>query len=1018
MAHVRQPSATTDSAPASLGLYTDPPVLALPPERHEVTSPRLAPYTTADSTSCEVHLLLPPERLAAAVAAAANAAASVPPASPLPPTGTQAIGAIGASTPLVPLLIVVDIHVAPYGSSSTGSSSVTAASASTSAAATPTGAGPAAGLQSGAGTAGLRQTYQQLVLEPSTVEVPAGRVSVNVPRLLLTPAAAAAAASTAPAPGTEAVMQWSGVGLGAVVAAHDVRQASTAGTQEQEQAGPEQRSGSLPDARRRCCGMHLYLFSPVPDPAHAAGSGSAASAAATTGTDAAAAGRRRSSPQVVTGGTVPPPSPHGSASDMCLQCLGWVELLVLPPEAAAELQHQWQQMVWEVRRQADGAAPVDADGTGAAGMATAAAAAAAAMAAGTGVSPQSVPPRYEPCPSAAYQFHMRPLVRDLGLLLLGPGPGQPGPAAVHGTPAAAANELEALRNHLLGWFQATGMEACVELVQGAGPWGESTAASQMVVAPPAAAATQAGHTGSSPHQGTPAATAEAEAAGLGALRVPRGGEAEAGADGSSVAGRAGGAGSRDLSDVQELMQHLATLSGGGRGHPPAVPAAAAPAASAAPGAPQPLLQPALVLSAGAASDGGGTAPDDPAARGPQPQVASPSALELTLQLLSLSHPGPPRPPSPPSDPAQPANPPTTTSPLQPRPGGHRHGSRSSVGPAAVAAAPTPPQPAASPSEQPGAMHRPRRASSLGSTTLDALLLPLRGFPEPTQEAAYRLWRIALAVRNGRDGVWGLPLPLAAGCVVGAVGVVATTLRLRATGITEQPVVKALAGMLWLLVPLAGQAARMWVLRAMGTEAAAAGGRVSAETSGGEKEKITKTAEAGGAAGSAGTSGGSGGVQEGGSRRGGRAGRAATEGTSGAGEGIEVSCSLVLYDTIAAASTGLLASLLGLLTYTCSRPCLDVRQDDPGFVFGILMGRAVFPPLAVQLLVHEQLLVCVGMWAVDLVHVWVLWSGAAPAWVLLLGPVLVACVSMAVCGVLDVRSRREFVRTKAGQRGAK
>ncbi|GIL62260.1 hypothetical protein Vafri_16551, partial [Volvox africanus] len=104
-------------------------------------------------------------------------------------------------------------------------------------------------------------------------------------------------------------------------------------------------------------------------------------------------------------------------------------------------------------------------------------------------------------------------------------------------------------------------------------------------------------------------------------------------------------------------------------------------------------------------------------------------------------------------------------------------------------------------------------------------------------------------------------------------------------------------------------------------------------------------------------------------------------------------------------------------YTCSRPELDVRQDEAGFVFGIFICRSVLSPIFMQLRPVAQLVVSVGMAAVDLVHVHVLWGGGAVRPELLVAAVAaVALANLAVSAALDAQQRREFaakMRDKVG-----
>ncbi|EFJ53257.1 hypothetical protein VOLCADRAFT_86357 [Volvox carteri f. nagariensis] len=254
-----------------------------------------------------------------------------------------------------------------------------------------------------------------------------------------------------------------------------------------------------------------------------------------------------------------------------------------------------------------------------------------------------------------------------------------------------------------------------------------------------------------------------------------------------------------------------------------------------------------------------------------------------------------------------------------------------------------------------------------------------GFADPVVEAAYTEWRI-----RGAPGGWG---PLAAAAGVGGVGVVVTKLRLDRYGI-DRSLVKALAGMLWLLSPMAGQYVRTSLLalllqrreRPMGPKP----GCVSTEGPAGRVDVTSAPSDGGGLP-----------------------PPPPTRPVAAAAAEAVVMTSLPWYDALAAACTGLLASVLGLVTYTCSRPELDVRQDEAGFVFGIFAGRSVFPPIATQLRPVAQMLVSGGMAAVDFVHVRVLWGGAVRPALLVAAVAAVAAVNLGVSAALDARQRRAF-----------
>ncbi|PNH07104.1 hypothetical protein TSOC_006463 [Tetrabaena socialis] len=298
-----------------------------------------------------------------------------------------------------------------------------------------------------------------------------------------------------------------------------------------------------------------------------------------------------------------------------------------------------------------------------------------------------------------------------------------------------------------------------------------------------------------------------------------------------------------------------------------------------------------------------------------------------------------------------------------------------------------------------------------------------GFAEPRMESAYVAWRLE-RVPNGRG-------PLAAFGAVMAVGIVATTARLTWCGISR-PLLKAMAGMLWLMSPMFVQFCRLGLLRP-GSSRSSGGGRGHGHGSEHRQQQQQQRAgdseEEGGNALALGpptpelrTAGGH-------ASRDASAAVAAGSSSSTAAAGAAAApalltrrvprpfagAALAWYDTLTAACCGLVASLLGLVTYTCSRPELDVRQvwlDDVGFVFGIFMTRAVFAPLATQLRLWPQLLASAGMAAVDVVHLHVLWRGAVPTWALVAAAAVVAVSNMALSGYIEVGQRREFLRMRA------
>ncbi|KXZ41950.1 hypothetical protein GPECTOR_236g554 [Gonium pectorale] len=318
------------------------------------------------------------------------------------------------------------------------------------------------------------------------------------------------------------------------------------------------------------------------------------------------------------------------------------------------------------------------------------------------------------------------------------------------------------------------------------------------------------------------------------------------------------------------------------------------------------------------------------------------------------------------------------------------------GAAVEAAAAAPPCPASQP--QPGLF---RRAAAAAGDLCGRLAAPLAaawwGFPDPDREAAFCAWQAARAAARAAAG----GAVVAAFASLGMVALLATKMRLERYGV-RQPLLKALAGMLWLSSPLAGQLMRLaaWRLATwrLGSQA--------------DRQRRPRRQQQPG--------------REGAGREVGAAGagpsrRKAAPPLTGSGGDAAAAAAVASYDaavlsrhdTLAAASTGLIASLLGFLTYTCSRPSLDVRQDEPGFVFGILMGRAVLPPLLTQLRMPTQLLVSLGMAAVDAVHAHVLWGGGAVASaVLAAGAAAAAVVNVAVSAVLDARQRRVFLSEAA------
>ncbi|GFR43294.1 hypothetical protein Agub_g4359 [Astrephomene gubernaculifera] len=222
------------------------------------------------------------------------------------------------------------------------------------------------------------------------------------------------------------------------------------------------------------------------------------------------------------------------------------------------------------------------------------------------------------------------------------------------------------------------------------------------------------------------------------------------------------------------------------------------------------------------------------------------------------------------------------------------------------------------------------------------------------EAAYTAWRAQAAGGRQRAAA------VTSFAAVMAIGVVATTLRLWFRGIPH-PLVKALAGMTWLSSPLAGHAAaavvRQYHRRQRQQLARAA-------------EEGEQSAEAGG---SSSGGGGVGGGGQGFAAVGQRKVAASADGSdteAGTGPDAEE------VELLSVLTTGLAAALLGLLTYTGSRPQLDVGQDELGFRFSLPATRGVLAPLMTQLRPQAQLLVAVQMFAIDVVHLATLYGKSA------------------------------------------
>ena len=112
-----------------------------------------------------------------------------------------------------------------------------------------------------------------------------------------------------------------------------------------------------------------------------------------------------------------------------------------------------------------------------------------------------------------------------------------------------------------------------------------------------------------------------------------------------------------------------------------------------------------------------------------------------------------------------------------------------------------------------------------------------------------------------------------------------------------------------------------------------------------------------------------------------------------------------------ACTGPLACLLGAATYTGRRPELDVRQDDAGFVFSLLMTRGVLAPLPLLLRWLPQAAVSLTMLPVDVTHLTILYGGGVSGMVIVAGAAAAQLLGLLVTVVLQLRYRSEYVRIR-------
>lgn len=1063
--HSTNPGAACQQMPLSscttANLYCDPPVLPMPmpaakqstaaqppagPGDGSTTATRAGAGGTGTGETAEdadanlqgdgivMHILLPSETLAAALGLQAHAG-------PGDRGGgsSSSQGALGGAPDTTGGRLVIVADVDYHGVSlstdcNTGSGSGGGSGRS--------GSGSSAGgsnARSGKGNT-------QLTLSPFAVDLPAGRVSVRLPAAtVLGPATNAAGltdrsaaaglglqtSSPASCVGDERARESVAGSPGSNARPASLRGGgdspgrdaslccdSAAGTHPGPTAGSCCPATAPASAARRCRRVWLHLMGVRRQVKEQGGRKSG---------EAASGGNGRAPAGTANAVGASSTTAAGALSGVALDWLGFTEVLLVPAAAAYELQDAWQDMVSWVRTHGEagdaGCSPTQQAAAGAAGRESALGAteeeegepAEADGPLGGGRCSCAALPRFSRAAAHTHGHHMAALVRDLGTLLLGPrsladllgpvgaaaGAGAERGGGLQGSDGPLLSAVEAARGaieqEVLAWLRTSRLQACLRLVTGL----DGEAEEHQETGSAAAAAVEGAQEGQSE---------EGEAAALGGsgsdLEDVLVGQGQGGTAYGVHTGACSGAGCMEESSGSCCSP---TCSHSCYGCPPssgsscsdtmgvleqmlmlpylATPRSAAATAAAAPASPQAIT-------------GEGSCPG-----GSRAGSFSRTPLELTRQLLSLAPAtwplSPPQGAHPASSGSQAAVSPAAAGPSRPACAGSsgvagdpaRHG-----GERVFAAG------AATPARAPAARHEP------GQLMLSAAHY---GFPDRAIEAAYQRWRLEMAVgagtgSSGNASPCGVPLPIAASCLVGALGLAACTWRLQGLGVTDRPLIKALAGMLWYLAPTMVQAVRFQIIMRAREARKGAGGKSAAGRCG----AVVRPAAAAVAVGSARA-----GCSNNGSGKEGGSGFGEAEAGETNEDGVDNghwSSSLVLCDTLVAASTGLLASLLGMLTYTCSRPCLHLKQDSLGCVLFVVLLRGIFAPLTQQLLPAQQMLVCVGMWAVDLVHVWVVWGGAAPTWVLVLVVVLVAYVNMVVSGFLDVRSRREFLRLQAGR----
>ncbi len=1060
--HSTNPDAACQHMPLSscttANLYCDPPVLPMPTPAAGQSSAAQPPGPgggsasgtsagtgdtgtgeTAEGAGANVQgddvvmqILLPSETLAAALGLQAHAGPGERGGSSSSSSSSSSgQGALGGAPDATGgrLVIVADIDYQGV-SLGTGSDSGSGGGSGSG------GSGSGGVSSAGGGNARSAKGNTQLTLSPFAVDLPAGRVSVRLPAAaVLGPGAGAAGLIDRPAAAglPQTSSPASPVGGERAGACADARPAGLRGD-----------GGSPCRDASSCCDFAAGTYNPSPTAAACSPGAAPASAArwcrrvwlhlmgvrrtakeqGTRKGGEAASGAKGRAPGGASTAGASSTTAAGALSGVALEWLGFTEVLLVPAAAAYELQDAWQDMVAWVRTHGEagdaGSSPTQQ---------AAAAAAAASRNSSLGATDEDAAepagaddslgdlsgsgaalPRFSRAAAHTHGHHMAALVRDVGTLLLGPrsladllGPvaaaagagaerggghqGSNGPLASAAEAARAAIEKE-----VMAWLRTWQLEACLRLVTGL----DGDAEEEQETGAAAAAAVEGAQGGQGGEE------EEAAWNGGGSARedraVDQGGaedEVHTGpcssprctdeASGSCYSPTcnschscfgcppSSGSSCSDTIYVLEQMLMLPYLA-----TPP-------PAAGTAPAAASP--------QAGTAE---GSCPG-----GARAGSFSCTPLELTRQLLSLA---PSAWPLSPTHEAHPTSPGSTAAVSPAACGPSRHTCAGSSGAAG------------DPTRHVGgcvfaaAAARPGRASATQREAGELILSATHyGFADHALEAAYQRWRVGVAVgagtgSSGNCSACGVPLPIAASCLVGALGLAACTWRLQGLGVTDRPMLKALAGMLWYLAPAMVQVVRLKLIRRAREARRGAGGKSAGGRCGAAVRQAAEDVGVGAAGAGCSSSSSSCEVVDG----------AAPEAAEDGVDNGHWPSSLVLYDTLVAACTGLLASLLGLLTYTCSRPCLDLKQDGLGCVLFVVLLRGVFAPLTQQLLPQQQLLVCVGMWAVDLVHVWVLWGGAAPTWVLVLGAVLVAYVNMVVCAFLDVRSRREFVRVQAGR----